>query len=233
MRRVAGAVEGDGAGVGQRRDEMAGGVGAVEMAVGAVDDEGRLPDRGQQRPEILLDQRFPQRADGGRIVGGEGRSGAVGLGAGRRRRSPGRRRRRRPGNRRGSPGCAPRRSRATGRGPSPSSFSTRGVMSTTTAPANLPRGRPGQHAPEHGRAERPADPDRALQLRAPGQPGHVLGEQADGGRHRPGRRPAVAAQVDGDRPGRRRRARAAARRSRQFAISPCRSTSGRPSPSSE
>src|SRR3546814_16700915 len=68
MRAVAGAVEGYGTGVGQRGRDIIGGVRAIEVAFGAVDDERRLGDAGEATPEILVDEGCPQRADCGGIV---------------------------------------------------------------------------------------------------------------------------------------------------------------------
>ena len=62
------------------------------------------------------------------------------------------------------------------------------------------RGRTGEDVPEDRRAERPADPDRALKVERLGQLGNVAGDPLDG-RPRAGLgRRAVAAQVDGDDP---------------------------------
>src|SRR5947209_695657 len=63
MRRMARAFEGDRTGVRQRADEMVGRIRAVEVALGAVDDERRLPDAPQHRAEILADQGGPEGAD--------------------------------------------------------------------------------------------------------------------------------------------------------------------------
>ena len=68
---MAGAVEADGAGVGQSGDEMVGRVLAVEPALRAVDDQGRMADPVEQGAHVLPDQRGPERGDGGGIVAGE------------------------------------------------------------------------------------------------------------------------------------------------------------------
>ena len=71
MRGVARALEADGAGVGQGRDEMIGGVVAVELALAAMDDQGRVLDPVEQRAHVLADQAGPDRADRVGIVAGE------------------------------------------------------------------------------------------------------------------------------------------------------------------
>ena len=63
------------------------------------------------------------------------------------------------------------------------------------------RRRPGKDMPEHGRAERPADPDRALEVERLGELGDVGGHPLDRRRGAVrGARAAVAAQVDRDDP---------------------------------
>ena len=68
---MAGPLEADGAGVGQGRDQMVGGVVAVEPALGAVDDQGRVLDLLEQRAHVLADQAGPDRGDGVGVVAGE------------------------------------------------------------------------------------------------------------------------------------------------------------------
>ena len=95
-----------------------------------------------------------------------------------------------------------RASQASGERPRSHSASlrTRAVMSTTTEPAKRAGGGPGEDVPEHGRAHRPADPDRAFEVERFGELGDVGGELLDGRPLAGAGRGAMAAQVDRDHP---------------------------------
>ena len=120
---------------------MVGRVLAVELALRAVDDQGRVADprrAGRARPGGPARPRARPIAAGSLRANSRLAQSASARVLRRRpagRRSPGRRRARSSRNRRGSRRCAPRRPRAKGRGPIRRRCSTRAVMSTTTAPA--------------------------------------------------------------------------------------------------
>src|SRR4051794_40832527 len=61
--RVAGLLEADRARPRQRRDEMVGGVVAVEPAPAAMDDQGGMLDSAEQGANVLPHQARPDRAD--------------------------------------------------------------------------------------------------------------------------------------------------------------------------
>ena len=150
MRGVAGVLEADGAGVGQSGDEMVGGVVAVELALRAVDDQGRVLDPVEQSAHVLADQRLPRpsrsppaslRANSQAAQSASLRARAPPAG----RRSPGRRSARSSRNRRGWRCFAPRRPRARGRDPIP----------RRSSPARSCRRPPRRRsAPRRGRRER-------------------------------------------------------------------------------
>ena len=181
VRGVAGALEADGAGLGQGRDEMVGGVGAVERALRAVDDQRRMLDPVEQGANVLADQRIPDRRHGVGVVAGELQARPVGELAhfGRHRLGEDRlagARARRSRNRRGSRSL--RASQASGERPRShsASFFTRAVMSTTTAPAK--RAAAGPASTCH-RIVAPSDQPTPI---APSQVERV-GELGDVGRH--------------------------------------------------
>ncbi len=186
MRGMAGPRERDGARIRQRMDEMVGGASAVEVALGAMDDERRLQDVAEHGPEILADQRRPERADGGPV-------GPRELLAGPDREREALRIQRlgedgRP-RRRGERAEIFRDGAAAGLAhgareaelPVPLVHHARRHVDDDGA-GEAPGGGAGEYAPEYRGAQRPADSDRILDLEMLKDPLDIIGEQLEIGR---------------------------------------------------
>ena len=204
MRGVAGIFEADGAGVGQSGDQVAGRLLAIELAAPAMDDQGRMLDPVEQSAHVLADQACPDGSDRIGIVAREFEAGPVGELAVLRRHRLGEDRL--PGGQ-----CEALEIVADGEAAGLAGLGREAQIPLVVVadagghvdddrPGEAVPGRAGEDVPEDGRAERPADSDRALKVQGSGQLGDVRRHPLDAGcRGRVTGCP-VPAQVDGDDP---------------------------------
>ena len=204
MGSVAGAIEADRASIGQRGDEMRSGVVPVKLALAAVDDQHGQSEAAEQRARILCDERFPDR--GHRLGVVAGKLGARPVGGFAHALRDGLSEYRLAGVQCETLEIVADRGRARG-------ASLRRQAERPIAVVEHPgrhvddhragepfAGGSGQHLPEHGGAERPADSDRAFEVERLHQLGDIRGEPLDARRRARAPRFAMPAQVDNDEP---------------------------------